>query len=75
LENVSHTLDVTATTLYEAVALGLAALRDTDWGAGIPKGLAAVRVSVTGIPIEAHRQDARFHELGGAERREPEGGE
>ena len=43
---------MTATTLYEAIALGLAALRDNDWVAGIPEGLAAVRVSVTSIPIE-----------------------
>jgi len=40
------------TTLYEAIALGLAALRSDDWVAGIPEGLAPVRVSVTGIPIE-----------------------
>ena len=37
---------------YEAVALALAALRESDWVAGIPEGLAAVRVSVTSIPIE-----------------------
>ena len=52
LEKVNHTVDVTATTLYEAIALGLAALRDSGWVAGIPEGLAAVRVSVTSIPIE-----------------------
>ena len=43
---------MTAATLYEAIALGLAALRDNDWVAGIPEGLATVRVSVTSIPIE-----------------------
>jgi hypothetical protein len=52
LDGVSHTVEVTATTLYEAVALGLVALRDSEWIAGIPEGLAAVRVSVTSIPIE-----------------------
>jgi hypothetical protein len=52
LEKVSHTVEVTATTLYEAVALGLAALRGSDWVAGILEGLAAVRVSVVSIPIE-----------------------
>ena len=52
LEGVSHAVEVTATTLYEAVSLGLVALRESDWVAGIPEGLAAVRVSVTSIPIE-----------------------
>ena len=52
LEGVSHTVEVTATRLYEAIALGLAALRENDWVAGIPEGLATVRVSVTHIPIE-----------------------
>ena len=52
LEGVSHTAEVTGTTLYEAIALGLAALRDNDWVAGILEGLAAVRVLVTSIPIE-----------------------
>ena len=52
LEGVSHTAEVTATTLYEAIALALAALRESDWVAGIPEGVAAVRVSATQIPIE-----------------------
>jgi len=52
LEGVSHAVEVTATTLYEAVSLGLVALRESDRVAGIPEGLAAVRVSVTSIPIE-----------------------
>ena len=52
LEKVSRTVEVTATTLYEAIALTLAALRENDWVAGIPEGLAAVRVTVTSIPIE-----------------------
>jgi hypothetical protein len=30
LESVSHTVEVTATTLYETIALALAALRDSD---------------------------------------------
>jgi hypothetical protein len=51
-EKVSHTVEVTATTLYEAVALGLTTLRGNDWVAGIPEGLAAVRVSVISTPIE-----------------------
>ena len=52
LEGVSHTAQVTATTLYEAVALGLAAVRGHEWVAGIPRGVATVRVSVTSLPVE-----------------------
>jgi hypothetical protein len=52
LEGITHTVEVTASTLYEAVALGLAALRGREWVAGIPGGLAPVRVSVTSIPVE-----------------------
>lgn len=52
LDDVSHTVEVTATTLFEAVALGLAALRGHDWVAGIPEGLAPVRVVVTSIPVQ-----------------------
>ena len=61
LEGVSHTVEVTATTLYQAIELGLAALRDSDWVAGTPEGLTAVRLSVTSIPIPhvAKMQDFR----------------
>jgi hypothetical protein len=52
LEGISHTVEVTASTLYEAVALGIVALRGHEWVAGIPEGLARVRVSVTSIPVE-----------------------
>ena len=31
LEGVAHTVHVTAETLYEAVALGLAAIRKDSW--------------------------------------------
>ena len=30
LEDVSHTIEVTETTLYEAIALGFVALREND---------------------------------------------
>jgi len=54
IEGVDHSVQVTASTLYEAVALGLAALRGEDWVGAIPEGLNAVTVSVINIPIE-HR--------------------
>jgi hypothetical protein len=52
LEGISHSVEVTASTLYEAVALGLVALRGHEWVAGIPDGLAPIKVSVTTIPVE-----------------------
>jgi hypothetical protein len=52
MDGVKHTVEVTAQTLYEAVALGLVALRGNDWVMGIPQGLNTVQVSVVDIPIE-----------------------
>src|SRR5215831_1306367 len=57
LEGISHSVEVTASTLYEAVALGLVAMRGHEWVAGVPSGVAPVRVSVTSIPVEHLRQD------------------
>jgi hypothetical protein len=52
LEGVKHTVEVTAETLYEAVALGLVAIRGNDWVMGIAQGINSVQVSVVDIPIE-----------------------
>jgi hypothetical protein len=52
MDGFSHTVEVTAATLYEAVALGLAAIRSKEWVVGIAEGLNRVRVSVTEIPVE-----------------------
>jgi hypothetical protein len=38
MEGVSHTVEVTAATLYEAVAQGLAAIRGNEWVGGIGDG-------------------------------------
>ena len=38
MDGVSHTVEVTAATLYEAVAQGLAAIRGNEWVAGIAHG-------------------------------------
>ena len=51
LESVTHTVEVTAATLYEA-AQGLAAIRGNDWVAGIAQGLNVVKVSVADVRIE-----------------------
>src|SRR5260370_34347516 len=52
MDGVSHTVEVTAATLYEAVAQGLAAIRGNDWVAGIAQGLNAVKVSVADVRVE-----------------------
>jgi hypothetical protein len=52
LEGVSHTAEVTAATLYEAVAQGLAAIRGNEWVAGIAEGLNVVNVSVADVRVE-----------------------
>jgi hypothetical protein len=52
MEGVSHTVEVTAASLYEAVAQGLAALRGNEWVAGIAQGLNMVRVSVADVRVE-----------------------
>ena len=52
LDGVSHAAEVTAATLYEAVALGLAAIRGNEWVAGIAQGLNVVKVSVADVRVE-----------------------
>jgi hypothetical protein len=52
MSGVEHTVQVSATSLYEAVALGLASLRGEDWVAGIAEGLNTVRVSAVDVPVE-----------------------
>ena len=45
-------MEVTAATLYEAVAQGLAAIRGNDWVAGIAQGVNVVKVSVADVRVE-----------------------
>jgi hypothetical protein len=45
-------VEVTAETLYEAVALGLVAVRGNDWVMGIAQGLNVIEVSVVDVPIK-----------------------
>jgi len=52
MDGVSHTVEVTAATLYEAVAQGLAAIRGNEWVAGIAQGLNTVKVSVADVRVE-----------------------
>src|ERR1039458_9725107 len=50
MEDVSHTVEVTAESLYEAVALGLSAIRGRDWVEGL-RDQFKVDVSVSEIPV------------------------
>ena len=52
MDGISHTVEVTAATLYEAVAQGLAAIRRIEWAAGFAQGLSVVRVSVADVRVE-----------------------
>jgi hypothetical protein len=52
MDSISHTVEVTASTLYGAVALGLAALRANEWVAGIAQGANVVKVSVADVRVE-----------------------
>jgi len=52
MEGVSHTVEVTAGTLYEAVALGMAAIRTDEWVTGSAQGLNIVKARVMNVPVE-----------------------
>jgi hypothetical protein len=54
MDGVAHTVEVTAATLFEAVALGLKQLQANEWVAGIGRPMDIVTVSVKSIPVE-HR--------------------
>ncbi|HKS71584.1 MAG TPA: hypothetical protein VJQ82_00215 [Terriglobales bacterium] len=51
LNGVTHSAEVTASTLYEAVAPGLVAIRGHDWVGAIAEGLSTIHVSVTPVPV------------------------
>src|SRR5579863_10440147 len=52
MNGTAHTVQITASTLYEAVARGLAAIRGNEWVAGIAQGLNVVKVSVANVRVE-----------------------
>jgi hypothetical protein len=51
LEGVKHSVEVTASSLYEAVALGLVAIQGQDWTGDIAEGLNTVDVSVSTVSV------------------------
>ena len=52
LDNITHTVEVSAETLYEAVALGLAAMKNSEWVSQIAEGLNTVTVRVMDVSAE-----------------------
>ena len=48
---IDHAVDVTASTLFEAVALGISAIRTDEWTTDIPQGL-CVQVQVTNVAVK-----------------------
>jgi hypothetical protein len=52
MEGVAHSVEVTAATLFEAVALGLKQIRGNEWVEGIAGGFNTVRVAVKNVQIE-----------------------
>ena len=51
-EGLSHTVEVTAASLYEAVAQGLAAFRGNEWIADVGERFGVVKVSVAEVRVE-----------------------
>jgi hypothetical protein len=52
MDGIEHTAQVSASTLYEAIALGLRAIKKSSWAGQIPEGLTTVTVHTTEDPIE-----------------------
>jgi hypothetical protein len=52
MDGMAHTVEMTASTLYEAVSLGLAAIRGNEWVAGIAQELNVVKVAVADVRAE-----------------------
>jgi len=52
MEGVAHTVEVTAATLYEAVAMGLRQIRGNDWVEGLAGALNTVTVCVKNVQVE-----------------------
>ncbi len=51
IRDVEHSVEVTAETLYEAIATALAALQQDNWVGEVGRGLTKVRVVVQQPPV------------------------
>jgi len=60
IQDVEHSVEVTAATLYEAVATALAALQQDNWVGEIGQGLTTVSVIVQQPPV---RQEVKMKDF------------
>jgi hypothetical protein len=60
INGVTHTAEVTAGTLYEAIALALAAMRSNDWAAEPVRG--DVTVSVQNVAVDHTVRITEFYQ-------------
>jgi hypothetical protein len=60
LEGIEHSAEVTAETLYEAVALGLRAIRQNSWAENIGPNF-TIRVLARDTPVEHTVEFRAFH--------------
>jgi hypothetical protein len=51
MDDIEHTAQVSANSLYEAVALGLRAIKKSSWAGEIPEGLTTVTVHLVDDPV------------------------
>jgi hypothetical protein len=52
IDSIEHSVQVNASSVFEAVALGLAALKKNSWAGEIPEGLNQIKVSQLNPAIE-----------------------
>jgi len=62
---VTHAVEVTAATLYEGVAQGLAAIRGNEWVSGIAQGMNVVEGVGGGRASEARSEADGIYEMAG----------
>ena len=66
MEGVEHTVQVRADSLYEAVAKGLAAMREDRWVSEIPEGVNEVKVASSPMehPVQVQKFNAWLRQQG-----------
>ena len=60
LEGIEHTAEVSAESLYEAVALGLRTIRECSWAKDIGQNV-TIRVLARDTPVEHTVEFRQFH--------------
>ena len=71
IQNVEHSIEVNAETLYEAIATALAALQQDNWVGEIGQGFATVTVIVQQPPVKHEAKMKDFVSWLGRQGRSP----